>query len=72
VNATDLIGSSEVAELLGVSPGRVRQLVTTRRDFPDPTIVHRGANGTARLRLWDRTAIERWRDEADRSAGPKP
>jgi hypothetical protein len=70
MNATELIGSGEVAELLGVSPGRVRQLVTTRADFPDPTITHRSASGTPRLRLWQRADIERWRDEANRRPGP--
>jgi hypothetical protein len=67
MNATaypDLIGSTKVAQLLDVSPQRVRQLVQQRSDFPRPALTIAGGE-----MLWDRSAIERWRDTADRRPG---
>ena len=65
MNATaELLTTSEVAELLNVSPQRVRQLVRDRSDFPAPARVV-GAG----MRLWRRTDVEHWRDSADRSPG---
>ena len=62
-----LIGSAQVADLLDISPQRVRQLVQQRSDFPRPAMTLAG--GTM---LWDRPAIERWRDTADRRPGRRP
>ena len=49
----DLVGTSEIADLLGVSRQRVHQL-TARDDFPEPL---------ARLQagaIWDREAVLAW------------
>lgn len=50
-----LVGTHEVAELLGVSRQRVHQLAA-EADFPEPEVVLKG--GT----VWRRAAIEEWRD----------
>jgi predicted DNA-binding transcriptional regulator AlpA len=48
-----LLGSAEVAEMLGVSRQRVHQLVT-RSDFPEPVAVLSGG------RIWRRGDVEAW------------
>jgi predicted DNA-binding transcriptional regulator AlpA len=49
----ELLGLSELAELLGVSKQRADQLAR-QNGFPDPVAVLRGG------RLWDRAAVEAW------------
>lgn len=67
-NAIELLGTDEVAELLGVTRGRVYQLVTQREDFPAPAMARRHGSGTTRF--WSRADVEHWRDTADRRPGP--
>jgi predicted DNA-binding transcriptional regulator AlpA len=55
----DLMGTAEIAELLGVSSQRVSQLTATTA-FPPPV---------ARLRagsVWERADVERWARETGR------
>ena len=59
----DLVNTNEAAELLGVTPRRVRALRQHRADFPAPVVTRRA------LMLWDRDAIEEWGRTADRSRG---
>lgn len=50
----DLMGTHEIAELLGVSRQRVDELARTDDAFPEPA---------ARLkagRVWNRADVERW------------
>jgi ATP-dependent Clp protease ATP-binding subunit ClpA/predicted DNA-binding transcriptional regulator AlpA len=49
-----LLGSAEIAELLGVSRQRVSQLVASYPDFPPPEA------DLAAGRIWSRDAIEAW------------
>jgi prophage regulatory protein len=49
----DLVGLTEIAEMLGVSAQRVDQLAR-RDDFPEPVAV------LAAGRIWRRGDIERW------------
>ena len=48
-----LVGTAEIADMLGVSRQRVHQLVT-RPDFPEPTAV------LAAGMIWERSAVEDW------------
>jgi predicted DNA-binding transcriptional regulator AlpA len=48
-----LVGTAEIAELLGVSRQRVHQL-TSRDDFPAPVAVLASAT------IWEREAVEEW------------
>jgi predicted DNA-binding transcriptional regulator AlpA len=48
-----LVGTAEVAEMLGVSRQRVDQLTRTDEDFPEPLT-------TGRYRVWRRQDIVEW------------
>lgn len=50
----DLVGVTEVKEMLGVSRQRVHQLVRDHEDFPEP--IAELASG----RIWLRRDIEQW------------
>jgi predicted DNA-binding transcriptional regulator AlpA len=50
----ELLGVTEVAELLGISRQRVQQLTERDPDFPAP------AETLARGRVWRRSDIEDW------------
>jgi predicted DNA-binding transcriptional regulator AlpA len=65
VNVTShLVGTPEIAKMLGVSRQRVDQLITAYQDFPKPEVVL--TNG----RVWRRSAIEQWISRhPDRPAG---
>ena len=49
-----LVGTAEIAEMLGVSRQRVDRLVKTASDFPAPVVE------IAAGRVWKREAVERW------------
>jgi prophage regulatory protein len=49
-----LVGMTEIAEMLGVSPQRAHQLSLAYVDFPEPEVE------LAAGRIWKRTAVERW------------
>jgi prophage regulatory protein len=49
----DLVGPTEIAEMLGVTRGRVHQLASAP-DFPKPL------GETKAGRIWKRQTIERW------------
>lgn len=60
-----LLGSAEVAQLLGVSRQRLGQLALTT-DFPEPEIE------LAAGRIWSREAIETWvASHPERRSGPR-
>ena len=59
----ELITTKQVATRLGVTPGRVRQLLTRRSDFPQPAV------RTPNALLWDAAQIETWAAHADRTVG---
>ena len=67
--AQELLSTHEVAEILGVTPSRVGQLVKHRRDFPAPALEGRGPLGGVSARFWSRRDIERWNASADRTRG---
>jgi predicted DNA-binding transcriptional regulator AlpA len=48
-----VVGTRDIAEMLGVSRQRADQLSRQYKDFPTPLITIGG-------RVWDRTAVERW------------
>jgi predicted DNA-binding transcriptional regulator AlpA len=50
----DLVGLSEIAEMLGLSRQRVHQLVDTDETFPK-TVAEINAG-----RIWRRSDVERW------------
>ena len=50
----ELMGPAEVAQLLGVSQGRVSQLVRDYEDFPKPVA------DLAIGRVWKRSDVEAW------------
>jgi predicted DNA-binding transcriptional regulator AlpA len=56
----DLVGVTEVREMLGVSRQRVHQLVRDRPDFPEP--VAELASG----KIWLRRDVEQWARRAGR------
>jgi len=58
----DLIGTFDVAELLGVSRQRLGQL-TAKPGFPQPVGIVNG-----HTRIWDRAQVEQWARERARSA----
>lgn len=64
----DLITTREVADMLGVSSQRVRQLVADRPDFPAPFVASTTSRGVG-TRRWRRADVERWRDHANRAPG---
>ena len=60
LNVKDLIGASEVAEILGLSHhNSVSTYMQRYDDFPTPVIEK--SNG--RIRLWMRSEIEKWNYE---------
>ncbi len=63
---TDVVGASEIAELLGVSRQRVYELIESHEDFPHP--IARLARGS----VWERSAIERWAAKWTRTPGRRP
>jgi predicted DNA-binding transcriptional regulator AlpA len=63
-----LLTTRDVAQLLDISPQRVRQLVRDRDDFPAPAIESRTERGVG-TRRWRRQDVERWAASADRSHG---
>jgi predicted DNA-binding transcriptional regulator AlpA len=56
----ELMGLTEIAELLGMTRGGAEKLVKREPDFPPPMAVLRGA------RVWDREAVEIWARETGR------
>lgn len=60
IGDVDLLGVTEVAQLLGISRQRVQQLTESDPDFPAP------AANLARGRVWSREAIEKWARETGR------
>ncbi len=61
----DLVGLTEIAEMLGVSPQRVDQLAATDA-FPDPVAE------IAAGRIWKRADIEKWARATGREIGESP
>lgn len=62
----DLIGTGEIAELLGVSRQRADQLSRYYDDFPAPRTA-------GRYRYWSRADVDRWiAAHPDRRPGPRP
>ena len=57
----DLIGLTEIAELLGMTRSGTDKLVKRERSFPEPVGVLAG-----RTRVWDRADVERWARETGR------
>lgn len=49
-----LVGTHEIAEMLGVSRQRVHQLVTRDPTFPEPEAKLHGGH------VWSRRAVEEW------------
>lgn len=68
MQTTALLTTRDVAELLDISPQRVRQLVRDRADFPAPAVVSSTTRGIG-TRRWRRADVERWNASADRSHG---
>jgi len=63
----DLVGTTDIAAMLGVSRQRVGQLVDTHHDFPPHLDVVGGR------RVWNRKHIERWiAAHPDRPPGRPP
>lgn len=59
-----LVGTAEIADMLGVSRARVAQLADSYDDFPAPQAE------LASGRIWSRTAVEQWiRDHPNRPGG---
>lgn len=57
----DLVGISEVAEMLGVTRQRVDKLSRTSPDFPQPVSTLHGG------RVWLRSKIEEWATKTGRT-----
>jgi len=58
VDTDDLVDSTEVAEILGLSSARAVSVYRSRySDFPQPIVVKAGG----RLLLWDRREVKGWR-----------
>ncbi len=63
VNTEDLIGASEVAEILGLSHhNSVSTYMSRYDDFPKPVVDK--SNG--RIRLWLRSEIKSWGQDRDK------
>jgi predicted DNA-binding transcriptional regulator AlpA len=60
ISGMELMTSSQVADLLGVSRQRVDQIVKTDPTFPQPAAVLPSG------RIWERADIERWAREKGR------
>lgn len=59
VFARRLMGTHEIAEMLGVSRQRAQQ-ITARKDFPKPyDVLHMG-------KIWRRQAVEAWAKDTGR------
>ena len=64
------LNTGEVAERLGVTPARIRQLSKERGragDFPAPRAYT--VMGGNHMKLWRPADIERWAHEGDRALG---
>lgn len=58
--ARRLMGTHEIAQMLGVSRQRAQQ-ITARKDFPKPyDVLHMG-------KVWSRAAVETWARDHDRA-----
>ena len=58
----DLVGISEIAEMVGVTRQRVDKISRTDKDFPDPVAeIHAG-------RIWLRSEVEAWATATGRQA----
>jgi predicted DNA-binding transcriptional regulator AlpA len=57
-----LVGTAEIADMLGVSRQRVHQL-TSREDFPKPVAVLASAT------IWERESVEEWVRASGRRRG---
>lgn len=55
MNASDLIGTGEIAAMIGLKQAYVRDRVTKRPDFPPPCL--RLSQKTVR---WSRRDVEEW------------
>jgi len=66
VNRMDLLGTQDIADLLGVSRQRAHQLVT-REGFPQPA-----ATVNKRTKMWARAAVVAWAGENRYSITPPP
>ena len=62
-NARRLMGSQEIADLLGVSRQRVQQ-ITGHKDFPAPY------DTLAMGKVWNRRAVEEWARDHGRLDSP--
>ena len=65
----DLIGSTEAAEIAGVSASTFRTLVARGQDVKDPVPRPVVMATRGRTTLWDRSAIEAWAATRDRKRG---
>jgi glutathione-regulated potassium-efflux system ancillary protein KefG len=60
VDTDDLVDSTEVAEILGLSSARAVSVYRNRyEDFPRPVVVRAGG----RLLLWLRSDVAHWSDQ---------
>jgi predicted DNA-binding transcriptional regulator AlpA len=66
-----LLTAADIAELLGVSRSRVKQLAQ-QSDFPKPYAVSPTTDTRRGIRLWRPDDIERWMPTWNRSTGPIP
>ena len=64
----ELLTSTNIAEILDVSPRRVQQLAA-RSDFPKPWAITPPTQRKDGMRLWRRADIERWRPTWHRTPG---
>jgi predicted DNA-binding transcriptional regulator AlpA len=62
----DLLGTRDIAELLGIARNRAYELVN-RKGFPDPI-----ATVNARTRMWDRAQVVEWAGEHRYDITPPP
>jgi prophage regulatory protein len=62
----DPVGTTDIAEILGVSRQRTQQIVNTK-GFPDPV-----ATVNSRTRMWDRAAVVAWVSENRYGIAPAP
>jgi predicted DNA-binding transcriptional regulator AlpA len=69
VDPDELIGSSEVAEILGLShTSGISTYVKRYEDFPGPVV----DLPRSRVRLWLRPEIERWDSQRSKRRGRPP
>ena len=66
IDSSDLAGLSEVAELLGVTRERVRQLRAERVDFPEPVADLQATP------VWRRSDVVAWDAGRERKPGRRP